>query len=165
VGSGGEALGLLASMRIDLMLMDFLMPDMNGLEAIKHLSTEHRLAGIPVIMATGTSERDLILTSVEMGAVDFIVKPWEHSTMMARIWRALKTGTYLSYPQYTALLRIAWNRSSAQIASPKPARAALGGVTTRAVPKMWARSFSTAGERPCGSTVDVKVRALAWIRR
>jgi CheY-like chemotaxis protein len=97
-GSGGEALGLLASMRIDLILMDFLMPDMNGLEAIKRLSVEHRLAGIPVIMITGNSERDLVLTSVEMGAVDFIVKPWERSTMMAKIWRALETGTKLSNP-------------------------------------------------------------------
>jgi CheY-like chemotaxis protein len=98
-GSGGEALGLLAGMRIDLILMDFLMPDMNGLEAIKRLSAEHRLAAIPVIMTTGNSERDLVLTSVEMGAVDFIVKPWERGTMMAKIWRALETGTKLSNPQ------------------------------------------------------------------
>jgi CheY-like chemotaxis protein len=91
-GSGGEALGLLASKRIDLILMDFLMPDMNGLEAIKRLSAEHRFAVIPVIMITGNSERDLVLTSVQLGAVDFIVKPWERSTMMAKIWRALEIG-------------------------------------------------------------------------
>jgi CheY-like chemotaxis protein len=94
-GSGAEALGLLASKSIDLILMDFLMPDMNGLEAMKRLSAEHRLAGIPVIMITGTSERDLVLTSAQMGAVDFIVKPWERSIMMAKIWRALETGIKL----------------------------------------------------------------------
>src|ERR1700733_12564125 len=90
-----EALGLLASKSIDLILMDFLMPDMNGLEAMKQLSAEHRLAGIPVIMITGNSERDLVLTSAQMGAVDFIVKPWERSIMMAKIWRALETGIKL----------------------------------------------------------------------
>ena len=94
-GSGAEALGLLASKSIDLILMDFLMPDMNGLEAMKQLSAEHRLAGIPVIMITGNSERDLVLTSAQMGAVDFIVKPWERSIMMAKIWRALETGIKL----------------------------------------------------------------------
>jgi CheY-like chemotaxis protein len=95
-GSGGEALGLLASKPTDLILMDFLMPDMDGLEAIKRLSAEDRLARIPVIMITGNSERDLVLTSVRMGAVDFIVKPWDRATLMAKIWRALETGTKLS---------------------------------------------------------------------
>jgi CheY-like chemotaxis protein len=97
-GSGGEALGLLASKRIDLILMDFLMPDMNGLEAIKRLSAEDRFAVIPVIMITGNSEKDLVLTSVQMGAVDFIVKPWERSTMMAKIWRALEAVPKLPNP-------------------------------------------------------------------
>jgi CheY-like chemotaxis protein len=97
-GSGGEALGVLASKRIDLILMDFLMPDMDGLEAIKRLSSEPRLARIPVIMITGNSERDLVLTSVQIGAVDFIVKPWDRSVMMAKIWRALETGTKLPAP-------------------------------------------------------------------
>jgi CheY-like chemotaxis protein len=95
-GSGGEALGLLAAKRIDLILMDFLMPDMNGLEAIKRLSADHRLARIPVIMITGNSERDLVLTSVQIRAVDFIVKPWDRATLMAKIWRALEIGAKLS---------------------------------------------------------------------
>jgi CheY-like chemotaxis protein len=97
-GSGAEALGLLASKRIDLILMDFLMPDMDGLEAIKRLTAEDRLARIPVIMITGNSERELVLSSVEMGAVDFIVKPWDRSTLMAKIWRALDAAPKVASP-------------------------------------------------------------------
>jgi CheY-like chemotaxis protein len=97
-GSGGEALGLLASKRVDLILMDFLMPDMNGLDVLKRLSAEPQLTGIPVIMITGNSERELVLTSVQVGAVDFIVKPWDRSTLMAKIWRALEAETKLANP-------------------------------------------------------------------
>jgi CheY-like chemotaxis protein len=87
--SGGEALDLLAVARIDLILMDFLMPDMNGLEIIQRLSAEPRLTGIPAIMITGNSERQLVLTSLKVGAVDFIVKPWDRSTLLAKIGRVL----------------------------------------------------------------------------
>jgi CheY-like chemotaxis protein len=97
-GSGGEALELLASTRIDLILMDFLMPDMNGLDVIKRLAAEPQLAVIPVIMITGNSERDLVLTSAQVGAVDFIVKPWDRGTLMAKIWRAFEAGTPLYDP-------------------------------------------------------------------
>jgi CheY-like chemotaxis protein len=97
-GSGREALSLLALNCIDLILMDFLMPDMNGLDVLKRLSVEPQLTEIPVIMITGNSERDLVLTSVQVGAVDFIVKPWDRGTLMAKIWRALEAETKLSNP-------------------------------------------------------------------
>jgi PleD family two-component response regulator len=86
---GRGALDLSKSRRIDLILMDLLMPDMNGLDVITQLSTEGRLARIPVIMITGNSEREIVLRSLEVGAVDFIVKPLDRATLLAKIRRAL----------------------------------------------------------------------------
>jgi PleD family two-component response regulator len=85
--SGTEALRQLHQAPVDLILMDFKLPDMNGLEVTKRLKDEPRLAAIPVIMISGNSERDVVVGSRRMGAVDFIVKPVESGVLLDRVRR------------------------------------------------------------------------------
>ncbi|MDO8990102.1 MAG: response regulator [Sideroxyarcus sp.] len=87
--SGGEALNLLRKMQPDIILMDVMMPDMDGLEALRNLKAMPQLAMIPVIMITGKSEGQVVSDSLKAGAANFVVKPFDQATLIAKIDHAL----------------------------------------------------------------------------
>lgn len=87
--NGAEALNLIGERRPDLILMDMVMPEMNGLEALRRLKASHRFADIPVMMITGQSEKDLIVECLKAGAVDFVVKPPEREVLLKKVERFL----------------------------------------------------------------------------
>jgi CheY-like chemotaxis protein len=87
--SGAEALNCLSRLRPDLILMDLHIPDVDGMEVMRHCKTTPQLAGIPVIMITGSAELETVLKSREVGAADSIVKPFERSTLLAKVGRIL----------------------------------------------------------------------------
>jgi CheY-like chemotaxis protein len=88
--SGGvEALNILRKMQPDLILMDIMMPDLDGIETTRRLKTMPQYAHVPVIMLTGKSEGAAVRDSIEAGAVDFIVKPFDRDTLLGKVARAL----------------------------------------------------------------------------
>lgn len=89
---GFEALSVLRNKRPDLILMDIVMPNMNGMDATRRLKAVPELAGIPVIMITGKSEGEVVVDCMEAGAVDFVVKPFDHATLIAKIHHALNVA-------------------------------------------------------------------------
>jgi len=89
---GIEALNVLKNKHPSLILMDIMMPNMNGMEATRQLKTNPEFAGIPVIMITGKSEGEVVNDCMKAGAVDFVVKPYEHATLLAKIDHALKAA-------------------------------------------------------------------------
>jgi len=89
---GVEALNVLQNKHPDLILMDIMMPNMNGMEATRQLKSNPEFAEIPVIMITGKSEGEVVMDCLKAGAVDFVVKPYEHATLLAKIDLALKVA-------------------------------------------------------------------------
>lgn len=89
VSSGPEALDALRSRVPDLVLMDFEMPDMDGVETIRRIRTELQLAQLPILMLTGHSTRQVAMTSLQAGARDFIVKPYQRSVLLEKIRHCL----------------------------------------------------------------------------
>lgn len=87
---GVEALRIMRKTRPDLILMDFMMPDMDGLEVVRQIKTVPRLANIPVIMITGKGEKDVITESLKIGAIDFIVKPFSRDTLLGKVAKVLR---------------------------------------------------------------------------
>jgi len=86
---GVEALKIMRTTPPDLVLVDFMMPDMNGMEVIRQLKTEPQLANIPVMMITGKGEKYVITESIKTGAVDFIVKPFTRDTLLGKVAKVL----------------------------------------------------------------------------
>ena len=86
---GFEALSILRTKRPDLILMDIMMPNMTGVETTRRLKEVPEFAGTPVIMITGKSEGDVVTDCMKVGAVDFVVKPFDHATLIAKINQAL----------------------------------------------------------------------------
>lgn len=85
--SGGEAMNILRNTRPDLILMDVMMPDLDGLEMTNRLKNTPHLATIPVMMISGKSEGNVVLNCLKAGAVDFVVKPFNRETLKAKVAR------------------------------------------------------------------------------
>ena len=85
--NGTEALRQLSRSPADIILMDFNLPNLDGIEVTKQLKADPRLAAIPVIMITGSSERDIVVGSRRIGVADFIVKPVERGIILDKLRR------------------------------------------------------------------------------
>ncbi|MCA9790931.1 MAG: response regulator [Candidatus Eremiobacteraeota bacterium] len=75
--SGAEALELLAAGEFDLLVLDFMMPEMTGLEVLEAVRKSPRSQSLPVIMLTARSEDSSALQTLESGADYFVKKPFE----------------------------------------------------------------------------------------
>lgn len=70
-----------------LIILDMLLPDMNGLEILKKIKNSHATKRIPVIVITGQSEREIASSIFQFGADDFIAKPFYIEDLLPRIRR------------------------------------------------------------------------------
>ena len=70
---------------IDVILLDIVMPEMNGFEVLKYIKTDKRFFEIPVIMISSMDDTDSIYRCIENGADDYITKPFDKSILDARI--------------------------------------------------------------------------------
>ena len=86
VGSGRDAFKLLSKRRVDLILLDYLMPDMDGPQVYRKLREDIRYVDIPVMFLTGVSEKDVVIkTLVDLKPQGYIVKPTKKSELVAKI--------------------------------------------------------------------------------
>lgn len=83
--SGEQALEMAKQHRPELILLDVLMPGMDGFEVFRQLKNDPRTASIPVIFLTGVSDVSAEEVGLNMGAVDFIAKPFRTAVLLARV--------------------------------------------------------------------------------
>lgn len=83
--TGAQALSTIWTRRPDLVLIDIDLPDVNGMEVTRRLKSVEPLAGIPVIMVTGHSQRAVVMESLKAGAADLIVKPFRRTTLLDKL--------------------------------------------------------------------------------
>jgi two-component system alkaline phosphatase synthesis response regulator PhoP len=88
--SGEEALKSALSNRPDLILLDLLLPGMDGLEVARRLKHDASTKEIPVIMVTAKGEEADIVTGLEVGAEDYITKPFSRKVLIARVRAVLR---------------------------------------------------------------------------
>lgn len=78
---------------IDLILLDWMMPGMNGLEVLRQLKKGYTTKNIPVIMLTGKDSRGDVDQVIALGIIDYIVKPFNLSTIAQTIEEKLEKST------------------------------------------------------------------------
>ena len=78
-----------AAAPFDLVLLDLEMPDLNGIEVLRQIRADPRIAATRVVMVSGIDDVDQIAACIELGADDFIAKPWDSRIIMARIRSSL----------------------------------------------------------------------------
>jgi DNA-binding response OmpR family regulator len=83
--SGRRALDLLATVPIDLILMDVMMPETDGFETCAQIKARPEWKDIPVIFLTSKSDPADIVHGFELGAVDYVAKPFHSHELLARV--------------------------------------------------------------------------------
>ncbi|MFZ0342161.1 MAG: adenylate/guanylate cyclase domain-containing protein [Gaiellaceae bacterium] len=87
---GGEALDLLRQQPFDLLLLDVLMPELDGYEVLAKLKDDPHLRDIPVVVTSALDELDSVVRCLEMGAEDYLTKPVNPVLLSARINASLE---------------------------------------------------------------------------
>ncbi|MEM9594645.1 MAG: protein kinase [Acidobacteriota bacterium] len=112
---GPSALDLVKSEDVDLVLLDIMMPGMDGIEVLERLRRDHDQAQLPVIMVTAKDGSEDVVRALDRGANDYITKPIDFPVVLARVQKELRT------------------RSSARAAAPKPVESSPGKLETGAL--------------------------------
>ena len=111
---GREALELLQSKPIDLVLLDIMMPDMNGYEVLERLKASPQLRHIPIIMISALDEIESVIRCIELGAEDYLSKPFNPTLLRARVGASLQRKQLHDQVQAQAADLATWNRTLEQ---------------------------------------------------
>ncbi|MCL2197183.1 MAG: response regulator transcription factor [Treponema sp.] len=88
--TGEDGLKLLTTKKVNCILLDIMLPEMDGLKVLKKIKEMDQCKNIPVIMTTAKGEESDIITGLELGADDYVVKPYSPKVLIARIRVALR---------------------------------------------------------------------------
>jgi putative two-component system response regulator len=92
--NGKEAIEALHTHKIDLILMDLMMPVMDGYEATNIIKKDDELSTIPLIIISALSDKEAIIKGLELGADEYLTKPFDLTDFRLRIKNAIKIGIY-----------------------------------------------------------------------
>lgn len=109
-----EGLALLRRHRPDLVLLDLDMPDTNGMDVCRQIRADPALVATPVIFLTGTIDVSVKVQAFDLGAIDYVTKPFDSVELQARVRGALRTKQYYDMlaakAQLDAITGL-WNRA------------------------------------------------------
>lgn len=103
--SGEEALRMAQSEAPDLIVLDLMLPGIDGLEATRILKNDTGTGDIPIVMLTAKGEEADIVTGLELGADDYITKPFSTRVLIARVKAVLRRNVK-EYPEDDAAIRM-----------------------------------------------------------
>ena len=89
-GEGQKGLSLALAKLPDLILLDLMLPGLDGLEVCRELKKDARTAGIPIVMVTAKGEESDIVAGLELGAEDYVTKPFSMKVLIARVRSVLR---------------------------------------------------------------------------
>jgi len=92
--NGEKALKMVSKYHPDLILLDIMMPEMDGYELCRALKSDNRTSNIPIIFVTGMGEAEDEAFGLQLGAVDYIAKPFNHLVVEARVKTHLELKSY-----------------------------------------------------------------------
>jgi len=83
--SGSSALAKVKSNKFDLILLDVMMPEMDGFEACKQIRNDPDIQDVPIIFLTAKTDTESIVKGFELGATDYVTKPFDGAELLARV--------------------------------------------------------------------------------
>jgi DNA-binding response OmpR family regulator len=87
---GEEALAIARAQQPDLILLDVMMPKMDGIEACRHLKADPSLPFVPIIMVTAKTGSQDVVAGLDAGADEYLPKPVDHAALVARVKSMLR---------------------------------------------------------------------------
>ena len=107
--SGAEALEVLGREEVDIVLLDILMPDMDGYEVCRRIRADERTAFLPVVMVTASGDQEKV-NAIDAGADDFVAKPFAQPELLARVRSLVRIKRYHDTIARQAVELADWNR-------------------------------------------------------
>jgi two-component system phosphate regulon response regulator PhoB len=104
---GEEGLAALPSANPDCIVLDIMLPGMDGLEVLRIVKSDQARKRLPIIMTTAKGEETDIVTGLELGAEDYVVKPYSPKVLVARIRAALRRTVDLPSHPFRAEILLA----------------------------------------------------------
>ena len=128
---GRQALAMLREQPFDLVLLDIIMPELDGYQVLEHMKAESRLRDIPVIVISAEQELDSVVKGIELGATDYLPKTFDPILLKARISACLEKKRFRDQEiEYLRQVeRLTEAAAAVEAASFDPA--SLTGVATR----------------------------------
>ena len=108
--SGEDGLAEIAAHPPDLVLLDVMMPGLDGMETVRKLKADARLPFIPVILLTSRTGGEHVVAGLDAGADDYLTKPIDHAALVARVRAALRIKALQDKVSEQAGELRAWNR-------------------------------------------------------
>ena len=99
--NGLEAVKAVQRKPPDLILLDLMLPGLDGLEVCRQLKKDPKTAGVPILMVTAKDEESDVVTGLELGADDYIVKPFRMKELIARVRAALRRQRPALRPRFS----------------------------------------------------------------
>ena len=99
--NGEEALGKLSGNQIDLIMMDVMMPGMDGFEVARRVRQENTYCWLPIILVTALRETEDRVKGIEAGCDDFLSKPVDKMELLARVRSLVKVKDYYDLMKIT----------------------------------------------------------------
>lgn len=88
---GKEGYRLARATTPDLILLDLMLPEVDGFWVCEMIKTDKKLGGIPIIVLTARSEDNDLITAKRCGADDYLIKPFEYKDLLSKIKKAIKS--------------------------------------------------------------------------
>jgi DNA-binding response OmpR family regulator len=95
----------------DLVLLDIMMPKLDGIETLKRLKADASLPFVPVILLTAKADAKDIVVGLDAGADDYLTKPFDHASLVARVRAMLRIKTLHDRVQSQAAELASWNQA------------------------------------------------------
>jgi class 3 adenylate cyclase len=108
--NGREALDRAYQLRPDLILLDVMMPEIDGIEVTRRLKADVTMRAIPILLLTAKASRDDVVTGLDAGGDDYITKPFDQTTLVARVRSLLRIKSLYDTVERQAVELAALNR-------------------------------------------------------
>jgi adenylate cyclase len=150
---GEEGLTKASELKPDLILLDIMMPKLDGISVVRALKQDVSLRSIPVILVTAKADTQDVVEGLDAGGDDYLTKPFEHRALLARVRSMLRQkalhdtveGQALRLEDQAAQLA-AWNRSLEQTVAEQVTEIERMGRLRRFLPAQVADLIITAGD-------------------
>ncbi len=129
---------------IDLILLDIMMPEMDGFEMCELLKTNSKYSHIPIIFLSAKDKYEDISKGLDLGAVDYITKPFNPSELLARVHTHLKLRAYEKNLELRVQEELEKNRAKQQMIHQQSKQAALGELLMH-IAHQWKQPLSSLG--------------------
>ena len=144
---GEEALAAVKQHRPDLVLLDVMMPKLDGIEACRRLKSDAALPFLPVILVTAKTDTKDIVAGLDAGADEYLTKPIDHAALVARVRSVLRIKALHDQVQAQAADLATWNRTLEQRVKDQVAEIERIGRLKRFLSPQVAQLVSSGDER------------------